>query len=152
MARITQQQKEENLSKFNKIIIDIFLNEGWHAVTYDNIAKIAGVRKSTLQGYYETHRDFGNAMKGQIFPVFIKHLDFSSRDRIIESWISALEDRVFRNILTMMISNASSDTPNEMTVIGVGNLQKLFVQQLGQEGSDILERLLGKTVMSLLKL
>ena len=152
MARITQEQKEDNLKKYNQIIVDLFLTEGWQAVTYDNIAKIAGVRKSTLQGYYETNKDFGQALRGKIFPIFAKFLDLTSKDNLITSWNDALNQKQFRLIINMFIANSAAEIPSDMTIMGVKNLIIMFNEALGEDSREIVELLLGKTVLKFLNI
>lgn len=152
MARITQEQKEENLKKYNQIILDLFLTEGWHAVTYDNIAKVAGVRKSTLQGYYESNKDFGLALKGKIFPVFTKYLDLSSKKNLISSWNNALEHKQFRMIINMLIANSTTQAPSDMTVMGVKNLINMFNHAFDEDCRELVEKLLGTTVLRFLEI
>lgn len=150
MAKISKEEKQANLLKYNKIILDIFLEDGWHCVTYDNIAKITGVRKSTLQGYYESNKEFANALKGKIFPIFAEHLDFSSKETIQYSWTKALSAKHFRYILNMLIANSTLPEPSDMTVNGMGNLIEMFDSHFPNEGREVVESLLGKTILTLL--
>lgn len=152
MAKISKEEREANLQRYNQIIMDIFLTDGWHCVTYDNIAKIAGVRKSTLQGYYESNKEFAVALKGRVFPIFIEHLDFSSKDALQQSWTEALSVKNFRYILNMLVANSTLPEPSDMTVNGMGNLIRMIDNHFPGEGRIIVESLLGKTILMLLDL
>ena len=153
MARITLEQRKENTEKFDAIIVKLFLENGWNSVTYDNIAKVAGVRKSTLQGYYPSNKDFGNALKGRIFPIFISHLDFTDEQRLIDSWNVALDVKEFRMVISMFIANSASLEPSSLTLKGMQGLITLFSDHLGLErATAVAEILLGKTVMKFVNL
>ncbi len=150
MAKISKEEKEANFKKYNQIILDIFFESGWHCVTYDNIAKVAGVRKSTLQGYYESNKEFAHALKGKVFPIFAEQLDFSSKETLTESWHKALSVKHFRYILNMLVANSTLPEPSDMTVNGMTNLIKMVDGHFPGEGREIVETLLGKTILTLL--
>lgn len=148
MAKISRADKEANFQKYNQIILDIFFDKGWDSVTYDNIAKTAGVRKSTLQGYYESNKEFSHALKGRVFPVFIEPLDFSSEDALIDSWTNALLGTRFRYILNMLISNSTLNEPSELSQIGIYKLNTLVESHFPEQGKRIIGTLLGKSILS----
>lgn len=151
MARITQQQKAENLARYNSIILELFLNEGWDSVTYDRLAKETGLRKSTLQGYYPSNKDFAQAMQGKVMPIVIEQLDFSSPQAFVDSWMTGLEQKQFSMIIRMFVSNSTKPQPSEFSQRGILGLKQLIASHLPDESADeILEAVLGKSVMSLL--
>ncbi|GAM71425.1 transcriptional regulator luxT [Vibrio sp. JCM 19236] len=151
MARITQQQKAENLARYNSIILRVFLDEGWDSVTYDRLAKETGLRKSTLQGYYPSNKDFAQAMQGKVMPIVLEQLDFSSAEAFVESWMKGLEQKRFSMIVRMFVSNSTKPHPNEFTQRGILGLKQMLVSHLPDENADeILESVLGKSVMNLL--
>ena len=153
MARITPEQRKANTEKYNAIIVKLFLANGWNSVTYDNIAKIAGVRKSTLQGYYPSNKDFGTALKGRIFPIFISHLDFTDEQSLIGSWNIALDIKEFRMVISMFIANSASLEPSSLTIKGMQGLISMFAEHFGIErATAVAEVLLGKTVLKLINI
>ncbi|WP_246856152.1 hypothetical protein [Vibrio crassostreae] len=125
MARITKVQWEENLASYNALILDVFLKEGWENVTYDRLSKETGLRKSTLQGYYPCNNDFEIALKGKIVPIFLRHLDFSSKRTLIVSWRKAMQAHQFRMVIRMLMMFAhkkGSEGTGRLWVIGLMTL------------------------------
>ncbi|WP_087018464.1 TetR family transcriptional regulator [Thaumasiovibrio subtropicus] len=151
MARITAAEKEANKLRLDKLITNVFLEDGWDAVTYDRIAKEADIRKSTLQGYYPSRADFGEALRGKVLPVFLDYLNFASRETLIESWTDALKFKKFRLILNMMIITATQGQTNEMAVKGLANFIQHVTKQLGETAYEDVELLLGRTIIRLME-
>lgn len=146
MAKISKEAKAEMKQKLDAIILNIFLERGWHHVTYGNVAAAADIRRSTVQGYYT---ELEEALRGKIFPIFLSHLDLTNNESLNTSWISALDDKHFRYILQMLIANAASDAPNEMSKQGIKRLFEIVEGKV--DGSEVvLHQLLGETVIRLL--
>ena len=57
---------------------------------------------------------------------------------------------VCRYILNMLIANSTLPEPSDMTVNGMGNLIEMFDSHFPNEGRDVVESLLGKTILTLL--
>ncbi len=151
MARITQQKKEENLAKYNALIMKIFLAEGWESVTYDRLAKETGLRKSTLQGYYPSNREFAMALQGKILPIVMSCLDFSSREAFIQSWEQGLTEKEFSMVIRMFVANAAKTESNPSTQRGVLKLIEIVSEHLPNENArEIIDLVMGKSVMTLL--
>ncbi|MCL1058187.1 hypothetical protein L2729_09245 [Shewanella gelidimarina] len=147
MAKISKEAKAEMKRKLDEIILNIFLEEGWHHVTYGNVAAAADIRRSTVQGYYT---ELGEALRGKIFPIFLSHLDLSSHKSLRTSWAKALDDKQFRYILQMLIANAASEAPNEMSKQGMEKLFEMVGVKI--DGAEaVLHQLLGETVIRLLE-
>lgn len=151
MARITKEQREKNLQTYNALILDIFLNEGWENVTYDRLSKETGLRKSTLQGYYPTSKDFDVAIKGKVFPILMQHLDFTSRQSLVSSWQQALQHNQFRMVMRMFILQAHKMGDASSSRLGVIGLGQLINQRLPNEDSlSVIRELFGLTITELL--
>ncbi|MEZ9631295.1 hypothetical protein BCT86_13710 [Vibrio breoganii] len=151
MARITQKQKEENLAKYNALIVKIFLAEGWESVTYDRLAKETGLRKSTLQGYYPSNREFAMALQGKILPIIMSCLDFSSREAFIQSWEKGLAETQFSMVIRMFVANAAKTESNPSTQRGVLKLIEIISEHLPDEDAhEMIDLVMGKSVMRLL--
>lgn len=151
MARITQKQKEENQAKYNALIVKIFLSEGWESVTYDRLAKETGLRKSTLQGYYPSNREFAMALQGKILPIIMAQLDFSSRAAFILSWEQGLAEKEFSMVIRMFVANAAKTESNPSTQRGVLKLIEIIAEHLPNDNAhEIIDLVMGKSVMTLL--
>lgn len=153
MARISKAQWEENFASYNAIILEIFLNEGWDNVTYDRLSKETGLRKSTLQGYYASNSDFEVAIKGKVFPIILKHLDFSSRAQLIVSWKQAMSSNQFRMIMRLIIMHAHKKGADGNGRLGVIGLTKLISDKLPDEDAlELVQLLFGLTVTELMEI
>ncbi len=135
MARITAEEKAHKQEELNNIILDIFWNEGLHAVTYTEIAKRFGTTKSAIQRYFPSSDHFPLAWQGKIGPIMMEKLDWSSKEAFIDSWMEALsdkEDRRFFRIVEMLYANASTPSSSEQAKMGVNR----FTQQINQAFGD----------------
>lgn len=138
MVRITAEEKEKKKQRMDDCIIKIFFNEGWSSVTYDRLAKEFGVRKSSIQAYYPSSIMFASALQGKVFPMIIHLLDFSSKQKFIESWLHAYldtENHIFREIVEMLLHNILKDGTSPYSRGGVLKLQTHLAQSIGEEAA-----------------
>ena len=138
MAKITAQEKLKKKEKMDECIVQIFLNEGWSAVTYDRLAKEFNTRKSSIQAYYPTNVMFATALQGVVFPIVIKTLNFESKQLFIDSWLTAYQDptqHVFREAIEMLLQNILKDGTSPHSRGGVLKLQNHLAKSIGEEAA-----------------
>ena len=148
MARISQEEKEQNQAHYDAVIFELFITEGWEAVTLDRVAKECGIRKSTLQGYYKNKDQFAYALQGKIFPMFAGKLDFQSAERFKASWRTLhSEDRVFREVVLMLIDNIVSRGGSEGTRGAIIRLVHVLSVNITEEAAEqAVKEALGETL------
>ncbi|MET2951710.1 TetR/AcrR family transcriptional regulator [Vibrio owensii] len=106
MARISRAEWVANKKQYDALVFQMFIKDGWSAVTLDRVSTELGIRKSTLQGYYPHKDDFMSALQGKIFPLIAPKMDFSGEEQFIESWKTLLkENSMFREVLMMLITS-----------------------------------------------
>ncbi|AYO17471.1 hypothetical protein D0812_24210 [Vibrio owensii] len=150
MARISREKWQENLETYNALILKIFLDEGWDHVTYDRLSKETGLRKSTLQGYYPSNKEFENAINGKILPIVLQHLSFESKDKLVDSWRESLSSKQFRMIMRMFVMHASKSGEEGSGKLGVQGLISLVQHKLPEEDALLLvQHLFGLTITEL---
>lgn len=134
MGRITQEEREANKKRFDAIVFDIFLTEGWDACTLNRISKECGIRKSTLQGYYPSKENFAEALEGKIFPLVGPRLNFTSRDGFVKGWVELLtNDRLFKEVVKMLIGNIVTNGGNLRTQAPIIRIINLLSKNIGEE-------------------
>ncbi|MGV2987553.1 TetR/AcrR family transcriptional regulator [Vibrio sp. E150_011] len=150
MARITAEEKRQKKERMDECIVKIFLNEGWSSVTYDRLAKEFNVRKSSIQAYYPSSIMFATALQGVIFPLFLEMLDFETKDKFIDSWVSAYEDEsnhVFREVVEMLLQNILKDGTSPYSRGGVLRLKQHLAQTIGEgEATSAIKSVFGELV------
>jgi AcrR family transcriptional regulator len=153
MARITAAKRQENKEKYDAIVLRCFFENGWDYITLNNMAKEFGIGKSSVQAYYPSKTDFGDALKGKVFPAMMKHLSFSDPKAFKHSWEQGLSDRTFKMVVHLLVSNATREDTNQMTVAGIQRLKHLLTEQWGDEQAavDSLHWVLGISVIELAK-
>ena len=153
MARITVKEKEHKKAMMDEIIHQLFIREGWEAVTYDRLAKELDMRKSSIQSYYSKNILFASALQGRIFPVVIQKLDFTSKEAFIETWLKSFHDKechVFRDTIKMLLQNIIKTGTSPYTKGAVMKLQSLLTQKIGEkEATYAIKWVLGETLFSL---
>lgn len=151
MARITAEEKARKQEELNKIILDIFWNEGFHAVTYTEVAKRFGTTKSAIQRYFPSSDDFPLAWQGKIGPIMMGCLDWSSKEQFVESWMAALsneEDIRFRRIMELLYIETSKPQSSQPTKFGVERFTQQIVNAFGDE--SVAHEVFGRTFYYLL--
>ncbi len=150
MARITAEEKRQKKEKMDECIVKIFLEEGWSSVTYDRLAKEFNVRKSSIQAYYPSSIMFATALQGVAFPLFIEMLDFTSKEKFIDTWVATYEDQsnhVFREVVEMLLQNILKDGTSPYSRGGVLRLQQHLAQTIGEEeAKSAIKSVLGELI------
>ena len=139
MARITAEEKEQKKKMMDELIFQIFLSEGWEAVTYDRLAKELNVRKSSIQSYYAKNIMFATALQGRVFPVVLEKLDFSSKEAFISSWLSAYHDdesHIFKEVVKMLLHNIIKNGTSPYSKGAILRLQNMLGQNIGATEAD----------------
>lgn len=138
MARISRTEREANKRMYDAVIYQIFVTEGWEAITFDRLAKELNVRKSTLQGYYPSRGHFVSAVQGKILPMVLQFLDISSKDNFIHSWNQALHDNPqFATIIKMFIGNALQTDTSNITRQALSHLQRQLQQNMSRDDAEL---------------
>ncbi|WP_117232502.1 TetR family transcriptional regulator [Vibrio maerlii] len=152
MAKITAEERARKQEALNEIVLDIFWNEGWPAVSYAEVAKRFGTTKSAIQRYYPSHEHFGLALQGKVMPIIAGHLDWSSKDKFMQSWMDALsnkEDLRFRRVLELLFHETLRETPSPQTGVGVDRFIGKIAEAFGDR--SVADELFGKTFYFLIK-
>ena len=150
MARITTEEKEQKKKMMDELIFQLFLSEGWEAVTYDRLAKELNLRKSSIQSYYPKSIAFATALQGRIFPIVIQKLNFKSKQQFIESWLAAYSDEqchIFKEVVKMLLNNIIKSSTSPHSLKAIMRLQNLLAQNIGEEeAGKTIKIVLGETL------
>lgn len=152
MARISAKEKEEKQKKYDEVVFNIFITEGWDAISYGRIAKEVGVTASSLQNYYPRLVDFGRALQGRVFPMVAHQLDFSSKEAFVSSWDVAIQGGgLFPSLVRMLIQSALETETSPQTIQGIIRLKGILGQQMSPEDADsAIKSALGTTIITLM--
>ncbi|MEZ9246135.1 TetR/AcrR family transcriptional regulator [Vibrio lentus] len=150
MARVSAEEIQRKRKMYDECILNLFLTEGWDAVTYDRIAKKMGITKSSLQRYYANKMQFAYALEGQVFQQATKLLDFTDRDSFLDSWKQSLNDnQIFRECLHIIMTNALAPVSTAATTKAVTRLTGVLANNIGKvEAQDTVDLALGRSLIS----
>ncbi|MDN3629382.1 TetR/AcrR family transcriptional regulator [Vibrio lentus] len=150
MARVSAEEIQRKRKMYDECILNLFLTEGWDAVTYDRIAKEMGITKSSLQRYYANKMQFAYALEGQVFQQATKLLDFTDRDSFLDSWKQSLNDnQIFRECLHIIMTNALAPVSAAATTKAVTRLTGVLANNIGKvEAQDTVDLALGRSLIS----
>ncbi|MCB5361027.1 TetR/AcrR family transcriptional regulator [Vibrio lentus] len=150
MARVSAEEIQRKRKMYDECILNLFLTEGWDAVTYDRIAKEMGITKSSLQRYYANKMQFAYALEGQVFQQATKLLDFTDRDSFLDSWKQSLnENQIFRECLHIIMTNALAPVSAAATTKAVTRLTGVLANNIGKvEAQDTVDLALGRSLIS----
>lgn len=151
MARITKEQRAQNLEHFDNTILEIFKESGWRSVTYESLSIKTGIRASTLQRYYPTAKHFFQPLKGKIIPFLIDALDFSNESAFLSSWSSALEDNnAFKWSVNLLLTTAIDGDANNSAKQPVEVLIRIIDEKTNNKGRALIERAIGLSTLKFL--
>ncbi|PML57038.1 TetR/AcrR family transcriptional regulator [Vibrio lentus] len=150
MARVSAEEIQRKRKMYDECILNLFLTEGWDAVTYDRIAKEMGITKSSLQRYYANKMQFAYALEGQVFQQATKLLDFTDRGSFLDSWKQSLnENQIFRECLHIIMTNALAPISATATTKAVTRLTGVLASNIGKvEAQDTVDLALGRSLIS----
>ncbi|QBF84488.1 TetR/AcrR family transcriptional regulator [Shewanella maritima] len=146
MGKITAQERKRRQALYDSIVLDIYWNEGWDAISLGRVAKRANIARSTLQSYYPN--GLTDALKGRVMPTLIDCLDMSSREALIESWNYNIRENVqFSSIIKILIENSLKPTPSvDNFAFALNKLVDAIEHKLGN-GKQTVTYLLGSVVL-----
>jgi AcrR family transcriptional regulator len=148
MARVSAEEIERKRKMYDKCILNLFLTEGWDAVTYDRIAKEMGITKSSLQRYYANKMQFAYALEGQVFRQATELLVFTDKVSFLDSWQKSLgENQIFRECLHIIMTNALAPVSAAATTKAVARLIDELANSIGEEeAKDTVDLALGRSL------
>ncbi|WP_394245311.1 hypothetical protein [Vibrio astriarenae] len=151
MARISKEERQRKLEELNEGIWQLFLERGYDALTFYNIAHYVNWRQSTIQSYHRSDT-LVTAVRGRIEPYFIGKLNFASLESLEATWMDSLKDSGFVNIIRFLINlNCNDKFIVDLTAFGVKRLEEISTESLGLEGLALMQKLMGLSVMAIAK-
>lgn len=150
MARITAEQRQRKKEELDEIVLSIFWEQGWSAISYASVAESYGCTRGAIQRYYPSHSDFTQALKGKVLPLILQNLDWSNSENFYRSWIEELksEDKRFSRVMELLFNNALQEKPSEMSKLGVEKLIQMIESKFGDK--ELGKLLFGETFLELL--
>lgn len=150
MGRLTTEEKSSRMGTYNVLVWEMFLNDGWDGVTYKNIADKIGIAQSSLQSYYKTSKDFGDALRGKVLPYFMsKNKLDGTLEEFEESWEYAfINDSGFKHIVFLLAGHIIDPREiNKLALVSLHHLMGVVEAKFGSEGTRSLERLFGYSLL-----
>ncbi|WP_019616111.1 TetR/AcrR family transcriptional regulator [Psychromonas ossibalaenae] len=144
MAKNSQQEALLTEQRIHQAIIDIFMEQGWQAVTYGSLAKHTGLSRGGVQRIVPNKEAMLNAFQGQIFQSVAGRLDFTTSAALFKSWNEALDNAQFRHCIKYLITAVNADCGGKQKA--KAGLDKLA----DMAGKDNMHSLLGIAIYRLL--
>ncbi|WP_394210052.1 TetR/AcrR family transcriptional regulator [Enterovibrio calviensis] len=145
MAKNTKEGAQQTEAAIYQTIIDIFMEQGWDAVTYGSIAKRTGLSRSGIQRVVPTKESMTGAFQGQVFHYVVGLIDSTSHQTIKSTWCTALQEAKFIHCIKYFLGATSVDSSGKEKAAAA--LEKLF----DLYGQSIVIELLGLSVAHLLE-
>ncbi|NLS14822.1 hypothetical protein HGP28_18345 [Vibrio sp. SM6] len=154
MARITQDERDRKKALYDSVVLRIFLEEGWEAVTHGRVAHECVTKKSTIQGYYPTKKDFSSALQGKIrnhipksFAELLSSNGPLTRERFVETWDLEIQNsRIFREIAQMFVESIL-EGGSDFTGAAVAMLRAHLKPHIGEkEANSAIYEVIGLTI------
>jgi hypothetical protein len=93
---------------------------------------------------------FATALQGKLMPMALRRLDMTTKDAFIESWELAINDdrdRVFREIVRMLMTNILHVGTSKATVMAVNRLISVLSTSIGRDkATETVKIALGSTM------
>ncbi|MGF1755908.1 TetR/AcrR family transcriptional regulator [Vibrio makurazakiensis] len=146
MPRISNEEKQRKQQELNSIVLELFLSEGIHAITYTEVAKRYNTTKSAIQRYYPAHSDFVHVLDAKLLPLVIDTLDWKTEAKFIQSWKKALNDETctrFRKVIEFLFADAVGAGTSPVTFDAVAKLRLLIRDKFDDD--SIFYQLMGES-------
>ncbi|WP_028863773.1 TetR family transcriptional regulator [Psychromonas aquimarina] len=145
MAKNSQQDARLTEQRIHQAIIDIFMEQGWQAVTYGSLAKHTGLSRGGVQRIVPSKEAMLNAFQGQIFQFVTGKLDFTTSAALFKSWNESLDNPQFRHCIKYLITAVNADSGGKQKAkTGLDKLAEMA-------GRENMHSLLGIAVYRLLE-
>ncbi len=144
MAKNSVQDALQTEKRIHQAIIDIFVEQGWPAVTYGSIAKHTGLSRGGVQRIVPNKEAMMAAFQGQILQIVADKVDYTNDDTIEKSWLIALQNHQFSNCVKFLITSIDSET------LGKQRAKEGLDKLADKVGVDTVQRLIGLSVYHLL--
>lgn len=145
MAKNTKEGARQTEALIYQTIIEIFMEEGWDAVTYGSIAKRTGMSRSGIQRVVPTKESMVSAFQGQVLAYVTSKIDPTDSDTIKQSWMLALGETKFANCIRYLLGAVNgSHEGKEKVIFGVTTLidrygQTLVIELIGLSAIHLLD-------------
>lgn len=144
MAKNTKEGALKTEALVLQTITDIFMQQGWDAITYGSIAKRTGLSRSGVQRIVPSKESMTRVFQSQIFSYIVSQLDDSSKKTLRETWLISLDDPKFVNCIRYLMGAAHAEFEGKSKVEMI--LNSMF-QKYGEEN---VTELLGLSLVSLI--
>lgn len=150
MAKITAAERQQKKEALDEIVLSIFWERGWLAISYASVAESYGCSRGAIQRYYPSHDDFAQSLKGKVLPLVLQKLDWSTKEKFYLSWMAQLkgDDPKFRRVMELLFNNALKESPLEMSKLGVAKFLGMIESTF--EDKELGKLLFGETFLALL--
>ncbi len=141
MAKNTKEGALKTEALVFQTITDLFMTQGWDAITYGSIAKQTGLSRSGVQRIVPSKEAMTKVFQSQIFSYISAQLDSKSDETLKKSWMAALKDKKFVHCVRYVMNAVHTDFEGKEKVIVI--LNGLFESY----GEEIIIELLGITLV-----
>ncbi|MCY9853987.1 hypothetical protein [Vibrio mediterranei] len=149
MPRISKAEMEAKRELINGEIFNLFLEEGFDAINMYNVSMRTGIRQSTLQTYHKADT-LHTALTGKVAPYFFSKLNMETVEDFETSWLKAIDDSGFCNILTLLVGHiTTSEKVGVLAYKGLMGLINAVEMSLGEDGRKSLNGLIGRSVIEI---
>ena len=164
MARISKEERSTRKTIYDEALMQLFVEgnnigeSGWKSCTFDNLAKVLGITKSTIQSYYLNVDEIRETVAKISMPKIIKELSFDGPESFIYSWKKLIVSKsvngdIFRKIIQMLLLNVCDEASSGRGSTGLKRFYNMLETHFGSDNATlILEKTLGHSVMVIAEL
>ena len=115
MAKNTKEGALQTECLIYKSITDIFMTDGWDAITYGTIAKKIGLSRSGIQRVVPTKEDMLKAFQSSLLLYVTEQIEITEQIELNtpigfkQKWHRALADKKFANCIKFYLFSALGD-------------------------------------------
>ncbi len=153
MPKRSKEDTEVTIQTIMNAVVDQLLRLGYDKMSYTTLSQQTGVSRTGISHHFPKKTDFVLALDGQIFNLFVAHLDFDHGvDSFASSWLKSLDNSEFLAILRLFFHHiVAADKAEEFSYKGVGRMYKLAYEKFGEGSDKHVEWLIGKSLIEMSK-
>ncbi|WP_260258560.1 TetR/AcrR family transcriptional regulator [Vibrio intestinalis] len=150
-----KRSKEDTQATIN-LILDTatkqLLESGYEAMSYTTLSKETGISRTGISHHFSKKTDFLEALQARLIKQFAEQLDFkNSLTDFNDSWVTGLERKRFRAILTLILSQIGKGEKEQQFSRGfLSQITQTSTTIFGDDAQKSLDTLVGMSFIALI--
>ena len=147
MAKRSKADTEQTKVHILDEAFEQILSVGFESMSYTSLSNATGISRTGISHHFPKKADFLSSLDERISTHFCSGLDFSSIERLEDSWITFIEQVNAKAVLKLFFSLCAANKQIKGSFNTMSDIRQKAQDRLGTEGGVCIDRLIGKSAM-----